>query len=251
MPPAHLSVRAVTFDFWNTLLRADDAGVRDRRMAAWLGLLAGEGLELGVEVVDGAMRHAVGRFDDHWRRNEFYGASEAVGDVLAHLGIEVSPATQRQMVEAIVDPDPTHAPPPTPNVVEAIEELRRRGIRIGIVCDVGLAPSTTLRRYLTDHGMLGLFDHWSFSDEVGTFKPDPAIFRHALAGLGGVDPSEAAHVGDLRRTDIAGALGMGIRAVRYAGVFDDPGSDADGSDAVEGDAVIADHAGLLEALELR
>lgn len=243
-------MRAVTFDFWNTLLRADDAGVRDRRLTAWLGLLAGEGLELDGEVLGGAMRHAVGRFDEHWRRNEFYGATQAVADVLAHLGIDVAPATQRQMVEAIVDPDPTHAPPPTPDVIEAIEELRRRGVRIGIICDVGLAPSTTLRRYLTDHGMLELFDHWSFSDEVGTFKPDPAIFVHALTGLGGIDPADAAHVGDLRRTDIAGAKGMGIRAVRYSGIFDDPGSAADGSDAVEGDAVIASHAALLDALRL-
>ena len=53
------------------------------------------------------------------------------------------------------------------------------------------------------------------------YKPAPEIFEHALAGLGGVDPAEAAHVGDLRRTDIAGARAMGILALRYRGVNDD------------------------------
>ena len=63
-------------------------------------------------------------------------------------------------------------------------------------------------------------------------------------------PSDAAHVGDLRRTDVAGARAMGIRAIRYRGVFDDPGRADDGSDQVEGDAVTDDHADLLAALAL-
>ena len=66
--------------------------------------------------------------------------------------------------------------------------------------------------------LLGYFDHWSFSDEVGWYKPAPEIFRHALDGLGGVAPERAAHVGDLRRTDVAGARAMGMTAVRYRGV---------------------------------
>lgn len=247
MPPVEL--RAVTFDFWNTLIRADDAGIRDRRLAAWLGLLAGEGFELEGDVVRSAQRHAGARFEDHWRRNEFYGAQHAVHDMLEHLGATVSPAVEAELLATITDPDPAHDPQPTPNVIEAIEGLRARGLRIGIICDVGLSPSVTLRRFLEGHGMLGLFDHWSFSDEVGTFKPDPAIFAHARDGLGVPDAGTIAHVGDLRRTDVAGALGVGSFAVRYAGIYDDPGTPADGSDQVEADAVIGHHADLLAALD--
>ena len=92
---------------------------------------------------------------------------------------------------------------------------------------MGITPSRTLRPFLDGHGLLGYFDHWSFSDEVGVFKPDPVIFEHAMSGLGVDDPADLAHVGDLRRTDIAGANAMGITSVRYAGVFDDPGVDLD------------------------
>jgi len=241
-------VAAVTFDFWNTLIRADNAGFRDRRLTAWLGLLAGEGFELEGDVVNTAMDHAAHRFDTSWKANRFYGAAESVDDMLAHLGIEVSQATKDELLASITDPP--HVPEPTAHVGDALEGLRSAGVRIGIICDVGLAPSTTLRRFLEGNDLLGFFDHWSFSDEVGTFKPDPVIFDHALAGLGGIDPADAAHVGDLRRTDIAGARGKGILAVRYTGIYDDPGTADDGSDTVEGDAVIADHADLLAALGL-
>ena len=103
--------------------------------------------------------------------------------MLALLGVEVSQDVHDRLLGSITDPDPASDPHLTPNVAETLVALRERGLRIGIICDVGLAPSTTLRRYLSARGVLGLFDHWSFSDEVGTFKPDPVIFDHALAGL--------------------------------------------------------------------
>jgi putative hydrolase of the HAD superfamily len=95
---------------------------------------------------------------------------------------------------------------------------------------------------LDKHGVLASFDHWSFSDEVGCYKPDPRIFTHALDGLG-VAAERTAHVGDLRRTDVAGALAMGMTAVRYTGVFDD-----DSQPEPEGHHVVADHADLPRVL---
>ncbi|MBI2708240.1 MAG: hypothetical protein HYX34_00885, partial [Actinobacteria bacterium] len=62
------------------------------------------------------------------------------------------------------------------------------------------------------------------------------------------DPRATAHVGDLRRTDVAGAQALGILAVRYSGVFDDP-PPPDGP-PVEADHVIADHAELPAVLGL-
>lgn len=248
--PSTIPLEVVTFDFWNTLVVADDGVARDRRLVAWMGLLVGEGFDLERDVVGAAMRHAGRRFDEGWRANRAYGADEAVRDMLEHLGIDPSPRLRAELLGTIVGRPPGHEPALTDHVVEAIDALRAAGVRVGIICDVGLTPSTTLRGFLGHHQILDRFDHWSFSDEVGCFKPDPAIFAHALAGLGGPDPAAAAHVGDLRRTDVAGARGAGWFAVRYAGAFDDPGSPDDGSDQVEGDAVVADHAELLGALGL-
>jgi len=104
------------------------------------------------------------------------------------------------------------------------------------------AIATALRRYLDHHGLLQHFDGWSFSDEVGCYKPDPRIFAHARDSLG-VDASvPMAHVGDLRRTDVAGARRSGWRSVRYRGFYDDD------SELAEADVVIAAHSELVGAL---
>jgi len=237
----------VTFDFWNTLIR-EDSQARDRRVDAWLGLLEGEGVALEREHVGQAFTASWKTFQEHWMANRVYGPSDAVADVLSHLGLTPPAGVHDALVEVLTDPSPEHDPLPTGSIDVCLAQLKGAGVRLGIICDVGLTPSRTLRRYLDGHGLLRYFDHWSFSDEVGTFKPDPAIFRHAHAGLGVDDPTRSAHVGDLRRTDIAGAQALGIVAVRYSGVFDDPGSAADGTDQVQADHVLADHADLPAAL---
>jgi putative hydrolase of the HAD superfamily len=114
------------------------------------------------------------------------------------------------------------------------------------VCDVGFTPSPVLRRHLERHGLLACFDHWAFSDEVGVYKPDPRIFAHALAGLGAGDPTRCAHVGDRRRTDIAGAQAMGMRAIRLTTVFDDDDPEA----GPPGDIVLSRYENLVPALGL-
>ena len=56
-------------------------------------------------------------------------------------------------------------------------------------------------------------------------------------------PGRVAHVGDIRRTDVAGAKAMGMVAVRYTGVSDDATQTEP-----EGDIVITRHADLPAAL---
>lgn len=242
-------IRAVTFDFWNTLIR-EQTEIRDRRLDAWFGLLEGEGAAIERQALGAAFDRSWHRFQAAWQANLRYDAHDAVRDVLEHLSVTPPESVVRDLVTIVTDPDESWSPRPADHVGEVLDRLSSLGIRIGIICDVGLTPSRTLRRYLQQHGLLGYFDHWSFSDEVGTFKPDPAIFDHALEGLGGAAPDETAHVGDLRRTDVAGAQAKGILAVRYTGVNDDPGSADAGTDRVEADHVIADHRELLTVLGL-
>ncbi len=167
------------------------------------------------------------------------------------LALGLSTAENDAIIEAFVTGAAGQEQELTGNIEETLVALKERGLRLGIICDVGLTPSNVLRDYLAAHGVLDLFDHWSFSDEVGSYKPARAIFDHALAGLGGVEPARAAHVGDLRRTDIAGARAMGMTAVRYRGANDDPaGTDPDGEPLPEGHHVIDDHAQLVAALDL-
>ena len=128
-----------------------------------------------------------------------------------------------------------------PGVDDALHALHDRGVRLGIICDVGFTPSSVLRALLDRSGLLTVFTGWSFSDEVGCYKPSQAIFRHALGYLD-VAPERAAHIGDLRRTDIAGARAMGMTSVRYTAVHDDP------DDGPEADHLLSSYAALLPLL---
>lgn len=238
---------AVTFDFWNTLCARREDDSQSRRVDAWLAVLEGEGLAAERDALHLAFTENWEAFERHWHQNLRYDAQDAVSFVLGRLGLDPPVAVRDQLVTAITDPPELGEPDLTPNIAACLATLRDAGTRIGIICDVGLVPSTTLRRFLEHHGVLAMFDHWSFSDEVGVFKPDPTIFRHALDGLGVTDPTVVAHVGDLRRTDVAGAKAMGITAVRYTGIFDDPGRAEDG-EPIEGDHVVADHADLPAVL---
>ena len=80
---------AVTFDFWNTLIR-EDSGALDRRVDAWLGLLEGEGVALERERVGEAFAASWKTFQEHWKANRVYGAPDAVSEVLGHLGLDAT-----------------------------------------------------------------------------------------------------------------------------------------------------------------
>lgn len=243
---------AVTFDFWNTLCHEPDMDQRRELVAdAWIEMLTGAGMEVDRGVVVSVYDDARRLFNAAWEENRQF-----TGDHAARYAIErladggVGTATLAGLTDHLLDAfhacSETAEVLPVDGVADVLDDLRSRGIKIGIICDVGLMASSYLRTHLDRHGLLGHFDHWSFSDEVGVYKPDRRIFEHALGGLGGVDPQRSAHVGDRRRTDVAGAAAMGMRAVRITAVYDDD----DPEQGPSGDAVIASYDALFDALDL-
>ena len=241
-----MNVSAVTFDHWNTLVYEEVGQLRGHRLDAWIGILEGVGFAVERERLDAAFAASWDRFVESWKADEQYTAVEAAIDIVEELGFDVPADVHDELVTAFTGVGDNIELHLCDHVEETLRALKAEGIRLGIICDVGMTPSTALRANLERRGVLELFDHWSFSDDVGAYKPSPVIFEHALAGLGGVAPQEAAHVGDLRRTDIAGARDMGMVAVRYTGIFDDIGEEA--RDLPEAHHVIADHRELLKVL---
>jgi putative hydrolase of the HAD superfamily len=259
-----VQLTAVTFDFWDTLLRAPGAaGSREERRTRLLPVLAELGHAVDAEALDHHLVETRRRYDEGWVANTPYSIDDAIRDLLAGLDVTVDDAGRRAVTDAFTGVGRAEIPPLNPHVPEVLDQLREAGVRIGIICDVGLVPSNVLRSYLDQHGVLDRFDHWSFSDEVGVFKPDGRIFAHAFDGLGVTDPSTTAHVGDLRRTDVAGARAAGMVSVRYAGSHDDASevrvpaegdraalglSSLEPGDLVEAHHVITDHRDLPRVL---
>lgn len=233
------AIEAVTFDYWNTLVYEERGHLRGRRQDAWAGILEDAGFACEREQLDMVFEATWDRYVAAWHGNEQYQAVQGAEDAIIGLGFDLPADVRDALTDAFTNAG-THAELHlTPGVEECLHTLKDAGVRLGIICDVGFTPSAILREHLIRHGVLPLFDHWSFSDDVGAYKPAPVIFEHALEGLGGVLPERTAHVGDLRRTDVAGALAMGMLAVRYTGVFDDASQDQP-----EAHHVVADHRDL-------
>ena len=101
---------------------------------------------------------------------------------------------------------------PGPHAVKTIDALGRAGIAVVVVTnsnghaaenlsDAGICQTTAGRGAI----VTGIID----SAVVGAAKPDPAIFRAALAHAG-VAPRAAVHVGDMVTADVVGARSAGI-----------------------------------------
>jgi putative hydrolase of the HAD superfamily len=100
---------------------------------------------------------------------------------------------------------------PREGVVETLDELRARGLKLGLisVCseDVPAAwPETPLA---------GRFDATTFSSECGVMKPEPEIYLRTADALG-VDPADTLYVGDGANDELRGARDVGMTPVLIA-----------------------------------
>jgi HAD superfamily hydrolase (TIGR01549 family) len=188
------------------------------------------------------------RWNDSWRANrQFTGvdAAHSIADALERKFPDLERSLRARLLEAFAGQGEDAELTLVDGVSDVVAALSACGIRLGIICDVGFTPSPALLGHLERHGLLKFFDHWSFSDEVGVYKPDRRIFEHALEGLGRPDPARCVHIGDRRRTDVVGARAVGMRAVRITAVYEDTSDDEP-----SGDVVISSYEDLLPALGL-
>ncbi len=94
------------------------------------------------------------------------------------------------------------------DVLKTLKKLKESQLILGLITNATKEAISVLRE-------LGLEPYLNFtvtSEEAGTDKPDPAIFRLALERAG-VNASEAVHVGDQYDIDIVGARRAGITPV--------------------------------------
>jgi FMN hydrolase / 5-amino-6-(5-phospho-D-ribitylamino)uracil phosphatase len=92
------------------------------------------------------------------------------------------------------------------DALPALEELRRHGLRIGLVSN----GQRNLDEFAAHHALE--VDAIVGSRTHGRTKPHPSIFVAALRVLD-VAPAEAAMVGDSYEDDIEGARALGMRAI--------------------------------------
>ncbi len=106
-----------------------------------------------------------------------------------------------------------------PETREVLEELKRRGLKIGVISNFDDRIHSVMRSL----DILSYFDSITISSETGFCKPDRQIFEAAVRALG-VPASSILLVGDSLRDDVEAGARAGLGAVlidrsgRYAAV---------------------------------
>jgi HAD superfamily hydrolase (TIGR01509 family) len=227
-------IKAVTFDFWQTLVEDSPRNLakqRARRVDAIAAILRRAGCPLSARRVEAAYERSEHVLHERfWSRDRDPLIAEQVQLVLdiASPGVcaGLDPALLAEAVTGYSDPV-LHFPPDLhPGAREAVRALAERGVALGIVSNTGRTPGIILRQILERYDLLRHFSVISYSDEVGYRKPDPEIFRRTLAGLG-AEAHHAAHVGDNPIADVTGAQGAGMRGVHLAAGGRPPATHAD------------------------
>jgi FMN phosphatase YigB (HAD superfamily)/predicted kinase len=233
---------AVTFDCWQTLLcETDWEQAHARRVHALVEAAASAGRSVSHAAARAAFDAAWSHHMICWKDGIATGAEDVARLALGVLGIGEPHTALESLVAAYQEASHSSRVVALAGARETLAALARAGIRCALVCDTGLTPGRVVRRHLARAGLLQYLEVCAFSDEIGVPKPDPRIFRAALRPLD-VRPENAVHVGDLRRTDVAGARALGMGAVRIRAQHDDL------SALPEADAVADTHAHLRELL---
>ena len=236
-PPA-----AVTFDCWNTLLFEPDWRVAHaHRVDALVTTVAMLGGTITRQEAGQAFDRAWSAHMDAWRSGRATGALEVAREALEHLGLAPEGEGLAHLVREYENASHSGRVAALDGAAQALDRLTAAGVRCALICDTGLTPGRVVRLHLAHHGLLPHLSAQIFSDEQGVPKPAPRMFHAALEALG-AEASETVHIGDLRRTDVAGARGVGMASLRIRALHDDE------SDLPEADAVVDSYAEVLSLL---
>jgi putative hydrolase of the HAD superfamily len=234
-------IEAVTFDFWNTIARVPTGAMTEARQRAVAAACESNDVRVEADLLLASLKEVGLSWERSWAEGRHLHPREAAESLVRALGVEG--AAREMVAEAFLGAGREVELELAPDIGACLAALQEREIRLGIVCDVGFSGGELLRELLDREGLLDHFSGWAFSDEVGHYKPAPQIFEAALESLR-VKPASALHVGDLRRTDVAGAAAHGMRTARYRGMNDE----GEGDTGPEAEFVLDRHEELVEVI---
>ncbi len=209
-------LRALTFDYWDTLY---EGGALPERVAlrrtAVGALLGAYGRALPDEQLR-ALYEESGREAERWwsEQQRGYRTDERLRWILERAAVK--PRDRCEHLAAAADAvDNALLMLPPAMLAGAWQMLRSlsRQFTLAIISDTGFASGRAQDRLLQKDAARGFFAATIYSMDVGHAKPRPEIFAAAVETLA-VPPSEILHIGDNERTDVRGALAAGFRAVR-------------------------------------
>lgn len=128
-----------------------------------------------------------------------------------------------------------------PDAVQVLTALRERGTPLGLVTN---GDAREQRAKIERHDLARFFDAIVIEGEFGAGKPDAAVYRTALSGLGVAVGPEVWMIGDHLEFDVAGAQRLGLRAAW----LDRPGLGVPAESAVRPDRILRELGDLIALL---
>ncbi len=223
IPAMSTSVKAVTFDFWDTIVDDDSdepkrqaRGLRpkpeERRHLLWAAL--NRHGDIALEDVNAAFDAADAAFNEVWKDHSItWKVADRMARALRELDRSLPGEDLAKLAGDLGRMEVDIPPDPIDGIGEALEDLSRR-YKLCIVSDTLVTPADGLRQVLEGHGLKQYFQGFAFSDEVGYSKPHADMFKSAARQLG-VEVAEMIHVGDRDHNDIKGPQALGMKAVLF------------------------------------
>jgi FMN phosphatase YigB (HAD superfamily) len=209
-------LRALTFDYWDTLYEGGALPERVALRRTAVGALLGA---YGRALPDEQLRvlyEESGREAERWwsEQQRGYSTNDRLRWILERA--DVTPRDGCEHVSAAADAvDNALLILPPAMLSGAWRTLRTlaRHFTLAVVSDTGFASGRAQDRLLEKDGARDFFTATIYSMDIGHAKPRPEIFRAAVETLD-VPADHIVHIGDNERTDVRGALDAGLRAIR-------------------------------------
>lgn len=204
-------VKGISLDLWGTLLDdgqapADTVLRKEERKQYLQRRLQESGHNVPEDSMQAAYRCAWEYFDALWAQQKAFGAADGLREMLRFLKIELTDGLFDDVVHYFEEF--RNPPPPLDGVVLAVKRLAKK-YPLALISDTAWTPGPVLTKILGTYEIADCFQAKIYSGEVGVTKPHPEMFRRALHGLQ-LPPAACLHVGDLQRTDVAGAHAAGM-----------------------------------------
>ena len=231
----HLMLKAITFDFWQTLYADSDENWRKRqaiRVKRCHTYLSNCGYTCPLTDVEFGLEEAYNLVSSLWHKHRGISVKRCMERFAEVLQLQLQDADLDQLIECLGAAF-LEAPPIIMPYVKPVISRLSKSYPLGIISDSALTPGSFARKLMERDGILQFFTAFTFSDETDYTKPQVVQFHSTLAELN-VKPAEAVHIGDIFRTDIVGAKNAGMKAIRFAGFNKGEGDDTL-SDAVVDD----------------
>lgn len=215
-------ITTITFDLWQTLIIDTPELSRpraERRLRGVLEILEAAGHPSTMESLGAAYQRCL-RVCEEVRAAEADVTFDEQIDIFLHEVDEALPvgldARARALVcERYASSYLDHPPRIDEGAHRVLEAARKKGWKVGLICNTGATPGSTQRTFLDEAGLARYFDTLVFSDEERLSKPALQIFQLALERLEAL-PEHTVHIGDHPLNDVVGAKRAGLRAIWLA-----------------------------------